>query len=618
MSEAGGGEGEAVRDSPDEELEEGPERRPEKALVFISYRLEPDEQTAVALRKLLENSFEPPIGVFVSSAGGLRPDNLGLNPQLQQAVQAARAFVAVITPASKDREWVIFEAGAAWGRGQLYAPLLIDTKPEDLSTTIGHYVATRADSREQFELLARSVAAAVGVTLKPRFGARYAAFQRHLEQRFEARKADTRAESRDQSTVGRAIDLWFQGQTDESRKLFDEALAETTAPEERANIGMLRMSLEIDARADFLEALERLDAGTKATAAYASWRAMHEDRPDISLQLLRSVEQNSSALPQHTREALPDLCQQLWALGRAAEATELLMTAIRTKPPLRRVGPTQSLLAHSSDLLPLAKLALIAVSVSGTGDAAAPLMRQLTDLAITANWPAIALFAAKYDQKRTDNGAARNNLGRAYQGAHLYSLAYDAYREAASTGVSVAKTNIAAILAHNAVPAAGLSLLKEHQGDFDSSSPGYPFRIRADIEDLVEQERQRSQVMLKAGENLVWRVAELVERSLDAGLPASLPAAVVVNATGVPVDLTLLPPFDRLWAGSVKGTFAGLFLADQNGDCSGLQFDPADADEQGQPVRLRRLEPPQPSPEDAPRPEGIQPGANNPGGGAVN
>jgi len=39
------------------------------APIFISYRLEPDEETAVALQRLLAGSFEPPAKIFVASAG---------------------------------------------------------------------------------------------------------------------------------------------------------------------------------------------------------------------------------------------------------------------------------------------------------------------------------------------------------------------------------------------------------------------------------------------------------------------------------------------------------------------------------------------------------------------
>src|ERR1051325_264684 len=102
-----------------------PSGSPEALCIFVSYRTTGDARLATALKKLIENAIEPQPSVFVSGDGGLRPSNLGLKQQLQSAAQRAHAFVAIITNSSKDREWIFFEAGAAWGRDLLYAPVLI-------------------------------------------------------------------------------------------------------------------------------------------------------------------------------------------------------------------------------------------------------------------------------------------------------------------------------------------------------------------------------------------------------------------------------------------------------------------------------------------------------------
>ncbi len=113
--------------------------------IFISYRVQSDQALAKALQHLIETSIRPTPRVFVSGSGGIRPSSTGFKPQIQAAVSSARAFVAVITRESKDREWMFFEAGAAWGRNQLYCPLLIDTTTSDLPNSIADYQATRAD-----------------------------------------------------------------------------------------------------------------------------------------------------------------------------------------------------------------------------------------------------------------------------------------------------------------------------------------------------------------------------------------------------------------------------------------------------------------------------------------
>ncbi|MEH2277539.1 MAG: hypothetical protein V7K40_22805 [Nostoc sp.] len=107
--------------------------------VFISYRDSPDQGLAVALKELIEGAIEPQPHVFVAGAGGLRPSNIGYKPQIQAAAQSSRAFIAIITQQSKEREWLFFEAGAAWGRNQLYAPLLVGTSPSELASTMADY-----------------------------------------------------------------------------------------------------------------------------------------------------------------------------------------------------------------------------------------------------------------------------------------------------------------------------------------------------------------------------------------------------------------------------------------------------------------------------------------------
>jgi hypothetical protein len=77
--------------------------------------------------------------VFVSGLGGLKASSVGFKPQLQKAVQEAQVFVGIITPASKDREWIFYEAGAAWGRGAIYVPLLVDLAAHDLPSSIADY-----------------------------------------------------------------------------------------------------------------------------------------------------------------------------------------------------------------------------------------------------------------------------------------------------------------------------------------------------------------------------------------------------------------------------------------------------------------------------------------------
>jgi hypothetical protein len=149
--------------------------------VFISYRSDPDAPLASALKRLIEGAIDPQPTVFTAGDGGLKPSNIGFKKQLQTAAQAANAFVAIITAASKDREWISFEAGAAWGRDLMYAPVLVGARPDDMPSTIGDYQALNSQSKEDMLGLATSLAGLDGSTVKEHFVQRFHSFAQSVE-----------------------------------------------------------------------------------------------------------------------------------------------------------------------------------------------------------------------------------------------------------------------------------------------------------------------------------------------------------------------------------------------------------------------------------------------------
>src|SRR5439155_5705330 len=149
--------------------------------VFISYRITPDERVATALLRLLESSNDPPPSFFVASAGGLTPSNIGYRGQLAHAARSAKVFIGVLSKESREREWIFFEAGAAWGRNALYAPVLLDVSPEGLPDSIGEYQATRAKDSDDMRLLVSEVARRTGRNVRPHFPQRYSAFERIVQ-----------------------------------------------------------------------------------------------------------------------------------------------------------------------------------------------------------------------------------------------------------------------------------------------------------------------------------------------------------------------------------------------------------------------------------------------------
>ena len=131
---------------------------PPEQLIFVSYHSKEDQTLASALKVLFETVLEPPPNVFVAGEGGLLPSAQTYRNQLWNAARTAVAFVGIITSTSKDRAWIHFEAGAAWGRGRLYAPVLFGISAESLKDTIGAYQSICVDQPKQVCLLVEELA----------------------------------------------------------------------------------------------------------------------------------------------------------------------------------------------------------------------------------------------------------------------------------------------------------------------------------------------------------------------------------------------------------------------------------------------------------------------------
>jgi hypothetical protein len=126
--------------------------------IFISYRVTPDEPIAAAMKELLESCLNPKPFVFVSGLGGIVPSEYPSHAQIQRAAKNAEAFVAIITKNSREREWIFFEAGAAWVREVLYAPLLAGVDFDGLPSPINSYQATEYATEDKVRELMREFA----------------------------------------------------------------------------------------------------------------------------------------------------------------------------------------------------------------------------------------------------------------------------------------------------------------------------------------------------------------------------------------------------------------------------------------------------------------------------
>jgi len=166
-------------------------------------------------------------------------------------------------------------------------------------------------------------------------------------------------------------------------------------------------------------------------------------------------------------------------------------------------------------------------------------------------------------------------LGRVYMTAGFVSLAYEAFMEAVDAGVSVARANLAVCLNGQGVPAAGLALLKQQAGDWDSASPDFPFKMRGEIEQSIAAERTRADKAAKTGHRLLLMLAELVDQGLARG-PVEGGLVDVVDQTGTAVSLFPLRPFAGIYEGRIGHAFHGLFVKAEEGaeGFAGVRFDP--------------------------------------------
>lgn len=472
-------------------------------LVFISYRVHPDQVVAAAVKRLIESTLAPCPQVFVSGLGGLKASAVGFKPQLQKAVQEAQIFVGIITPASKDREWIFYEAGAAWGRGAIYVPLLVDLAAHDLPSSIADYQAYRTQDRGDMESLFSTLAGHLGAVKRSRFGTRFAAFQRQL-----ASQKTIAEETESSDPLAAAMRSMLDGASDAETQ-FDDLEREVTDQEELVRIKALRiLSKRKEGGPAFLDELSKMDEGLKSTVEYAFWRHQFEPQPGVAIRGLRAVLARPTTDSRRAR-IYRELAERLVTAGHDAEAVDLCVSGIRTPSRVIRVQCCSILCGMERLISPLAHvlLAATAAKLDRTESAlqcgiAASVRHEFLCLRL--------FFASAYFLKAAD-GEAANELGRAYEAAGLKSLAYDNYTHAAEKGVAVGWVNAASLLEDGSVAAAGLKLLVRHDGEWDSSAPDYPYRVRASLEKSVAEEMSRAEKLRKRGERAFEMLVELAE-----------------------------------------------------------------------------------------------------------
>ncbi|MEH2287751.1 hypothetical protein [Nostoc sp.] len=487
--------------------------------VFISYRTSPDQSLAVALKELIEAAIEPRPHVFVAGAGGLRPSNIGYKPQIQAAAQSSRAFIAIITQQSKEREWLFFEAGAAWGRNQLYAPLLVGTSPSELASTMADYQTVRASDREEVKNLLIAVAQAVGGNIKTRLSQRYQTFSKQIEayQKIEIIEENIEQSSslselveeniEQSSSLPQAIKLLQRGEVEKANTIFDRLEETASTNEDKANIKIVRLLNSDREERNPLKELESLAPELRNTYHCQFWLGLFESRVAASIsyyeECLRLATAKNATL--FSNPATLYLAKKRFKIGEQEIALNNLRQAMVSEDRDLRTETVETW--QNLDQKPhfLEKLVILLTGLSDKADSSI-MLNALTELALDHKWSSLLTYFAQCADQVDVQGTAANNLGRAFSELKLYSLAYLAYAKAAEAGISVAKVNIANLHLWNPLPAAGLKLLKEHTGTYDAADAGYPYHIRAELERSVQKEHKKAEELYKQG----YKVAEMI------------------------------------------------------------------------------------------------------------
>lgn len=479
--------------------------------VFISYRTNPDQGLAIALKELLEGAILPELRVFVASSGGLRPSNIGYKPQIQAAAQSAKAFIAIITQQSKEREWLFYEAGAAWGRNQLFAPLLIDTSPNELASVMADYQSVKASDRASMESLIYSIAEANKGTVKNYFSRRHQTFLKKVENYRKAEKIDQKENQ--ETPLSQAIKLLENGEIEEASQLFDNLLCEARDTEERAKIEVARIIHRPQASSQQSESsriskLEDLLPEFGDTCCLHFWLGLFEARPTLSIfhyeEALRISETNETD-NLFKKYAIIQLAVEKFKLGEKDFALKTLLNAINSEDREFRALAAEAWVNLDHNPNVFETLVVMSAGLTDKPDSSL-LLERICGIAIKNNWPTlIRLFSQLYDDVDSQ-GSAANNLGIAFSKLELHSNAYLAYSKAAAAGISVAKVNIAQLHLNQSIPAAGLTILQEHVGDFDAADAWYPYHVRTELERIVQQERQTAKQLFIEGEKLAHAI----------------------------------------------------------------------------------------------------------------
>ena len=174
------------------------------ARVFISHSSS-DQELAELLVDLLRSALNLPAeGIRCTSVEGHRlAGGVDVDRALRTEIRESEAFLGLVSEASIDSAYVLFELGARWGQGRPLLPLLAPNADASLLRgPLSRYNALDCSSRADIHQMLRELGSLLSIELETS-----AAYQRHIDQivRLAARATTTDAFSATPAEEARII-----------------------------------------------------------------------------------------------------------------------------------------------------------------------------------------------------------------------------------------------------------------------------------------------------------------------------------------------------------------------------------------------------------------------------
>jgi hypothetical protein len=350
------------------------------------------------------------------------------------------------------------------------------------------------------------IAKSIGCTLKSRFSISFAKFEQSL---VVYSGKDKESENLDGQDL--ALHLIEIGQVKEGSELLDKMISETEDFDEKTRIHIMKLiHIKRTDGQDFLSSLEQAPPEYRESSTYKLWLGTSETNPIRAMKYLRSaIDGGLTGL--WYRWALNDLARIEFELGYTKTSRNRLLFAIKSEDMHLISAASSQLFTLLDGKETLAKLFLACESVLVPDSQN---LQQSAKFCWENKFASVGLYFASEYVKQHDNGESRLSRGLAREQGGMPSLAYKDFRIAANLGISVAKMNMAICLKLGAVAEAGLEILRNHQGEYDSDDRGAPYSIRAELEEQIGLEGKKEISLLELGRKISISFQRLLESAI--------------------------------------------------------------------------------------------------------